>query len=499
MKVNLKGINKSFGCVKVLKDVNLNINHSEVHALMGENGAGKSTLIKIITGVYTKDSGVIEIDNSEVLINNIKDGQKLGIAYVHQELNVIRDMSVMDNLFLGRELKTKNGIIDYSSMHDASKKALDQLHLDINPKILMKNLSVGYQQMIEIAKALLQKAQLIILDEPTAALTNKEIQILFVIVKKLQKNGVSFLYVSHRMGEIFEISDMVTVLRDGRYVDTVETKLIDEDELVKMMTGKKLDNLFQTKKPITDEKVLEVIELNRENKFYNVSFDLYKGEVLGFSGLIGSGRSEIMHCLFGSDIADSGQIIINGNIVKIEKPIDAYNQGIAFVTEDRKEEGLILDFAIDDNIMLPSLKKVKNFFIQDSAIDDITKSNIKKLNIKCNNNKQLVKNLSGGNQQKVVFSKWIETNPKILILDEPTRGVDIGAKKEIYDIIDELKKEGVSIILVSSDLPEVIGLSDRIAVMQEKRLIKIFDQHPFNQDQILKVAFLGGKAFEKDN
>ncbi len=496
MKVELNGIKKSFGSIHVLKGIDLSIDHGEIHALMGENGAGKSTLIKVLTGVHKKDGGTVKIDGRDVVIDSIKTGQELGIAYVHQELNVVRDMSVMDNLFLGRELKGKRGVLDQKGMYSATVDVLKELHLDFSPKTLIKDLNVGSQQMIEIAKALLQNAKLIILDEPTAALTNKEIDVLFSIIKKLQKNGVSFLYVSHRMNEIFELSEKISVLRDGRYIGTANTKNISEDKLVQMMTGKTVDNLFENKKAASGEKILEAVNLSKNGQFSDVAFDLYKGEVLGFSGLMGSGRSEIMHCLFGSETLDSGKIFIDKKEVKIKSPLDAHKNGIAFVTEDRKEQGLILDFSIRDNIILPSLKRGKNLFVEDKTIDEVSIENIKKLNIKCAGKDQLVKNLSGGNQQKVVFSKWIETKPKILILDEPTRGVDIGAKKEIYDIINALKEEGVSIILVSSELSEVIGLSDRVAVMHNKRLAKIYNTRPFDQDQILKTAFLGGDNLE---
>jgi len=491
MKVEVKGIKKSFGKVNVLKGVDLTIDNAQIHALMGENGAGKSTLIKVLTGVHQKDSGSVSIDGIKIDIKNIKEGQELGIAYVHQELNVIKELSIIDNIFLGRELRGTKGMLDIKAMYDKTLRVLKQLNLEIDPKTAMKNLSVGSQQMIEIAKALLQDAKLIILDEPTAALTNKEIDILFSIIRKLQKNGVSFLYVSHRMNEIFELSQKITVLRDGKYIGTEITKDINEDRLVEMMTGKTVDNLFENKGTPSKEKILEVSNFKKSGQFEDVSFDLYKGEVLGFSGLMGSGRSEIMHCLFGSEKLDSGRIKIEGKDTKIEKPLDAYKNGIAFVTEDRKEQGLILNFSISDNIILPSLKKVKNLFVDDKKIKEISRKQIKKLKVRCTDDNQLVKNLSGGNQQKIVLSKWIETNPKILILDEPTRGVDIGAKKEIYDIINKLKEDGVSIILVSSELSEVVGLSDRVAVMHNKKLAKIFDTKPFNQDKILKTAFLG--------
>lgn len=496
MNIKMKGIYKSFGEVDVLKDVEIDIKHGEIHALMGENGAGKSTLIKVLTGVYTKDKGEVFIDGEIKEISSIEDSQRYKIAYVHQELNVVKDLSIVENMFLGKELKKKSLIIDRKKMYSIAKSKLDLLGVELDPNTLMRDLTVGYQQMIEIAKALLMNAELIILDEPTAALTNKEIKALFEVVKDLQKKNVSFLYVSHRMDEIFTLCERISVLRDGKYIGTQITKDITEDTLVKMMTGKVLDELFSIDEIELGEEILKIQGLTRNNKFNDINFSLKKGEILGFAGLMGSGRSEIMHCIFGSDRFDRGNIYIENAIVNIKSPLDAKKYGIAFVTEDRKEQGLTLDFTIADNIILPSLKKVKNFFIKENKIKNISDKNIKKLNIKCAGSNQKVKDLSGGNQQKVVFSKWLETNPKILILDEPTRGVDIGAKKEIYDIINQLKKEGVAIILVSSELSEVIGLSDRVAVMHQGNLAKIYSNKPFVQDEILKTAFLGGKNGE---
>lgn len=494
MKVKMKGIYKSFGDVKILKGVELDIRDGEVHALMGENGAGKSTMIKVLTGVYTKDCGDIFIDEEKVEINSIKDSENYRIAYVHQELNVIRQLSICDNIFLGKELKTKNGLLDTKRMSEICKEKLSQLGIGhLSPDTLVGDLSVGYQQMIEIAKALLIDAKLVILDEPTAALTNKEIENLFEIINKLKLEGVSFLYVSHRMNEIFRMCDRVTVLRDGQYIGVEKIDAINEEKLVEMMTGKSIDNLYLKEKVTLGKTVLEVKNISRKNEFKDINFFVKEGEVLGFAGLMGSGRSEIMHAIFGSTKLDSGKIFIDGVEKKIKSPIDAKKNGIAFVTEDRKEEGLILDFDIKENFVIPSLKKfLKGIVVQESQISNKIDSYIKSLKIRTSGRGQKIKNLSGGNQQKVVFAKWLETNPKILILDEPTRGVDVGAKKEIYEVINELKKQGVAIILVSSELAEVIGVADRVAVIHNQKLVKIYEGKNITQEEVLKTAFLGG-------
>lgn len=494
MKVRMQSIHKSFGDVKILKGVELEIKDGEVHALMGENGAGKSTMIKVLTGVYTKDSGEIFIDDEQVEINTIKDSEKYRIAYVHQELNVIRQLSICDNIFLGKELKTKQGLLDTKKMNEICKEKLYQLGIGhLSPDTLVGDLSVGYQQMIEIAKALLIDAKLVILDEPTAALTNKEIENLFEIISKLKLEGVSFLYVSHRMNEIFRMCDRVTVLRDGQYIGVEKIDAINEEKLVEMMTGKSIDNLYLKEEVSVGKTLLEVKNISRKNEFEDINFFVKEGEVLGFAGLMGSGRSEIMHAIFGSTKLDSGKIFIDGMEKKITSPIDAKKNGIAFVTEDRKEEGLILDFDIKENFVIPSLKNfLKGVVVQELQISNVIDSYIKSLKIRTSGRDQKIKNLSGGNQQKVVFAKWLETNPKILILDEPTRGVDVGAKKEIYEVINDLKKQGVAIILVSSELAEVIGVADRVAVIHNQKLVKIYEGKNITQEEVLKTAFLGG-------
>lgn len=490
----MEQINKSFGDVKVLENAGIHVKDKQIHALMGENGAGKSTMMKILTGVYKKDSGRVMINGEVHEIENIKESENLKIAFIHQELNVLREMSIVDNMFLGKELKNKFGFVDQKKMARMAREKLHLLGVDIDPNVLMKDISIGYRQLVEIAKALLLDAELIIMDEPTAALTDKEIELLFKVIRGLRDQGVSFIYISHRMEEIFELCDEITVLRDGKYVGCKKTKETNFDEIVSMMVGYAMDDRFPREETTPGEVVLSVKGLAQRGKFEDISFDLRRGEVLGFSGLMGSGRTDVMHALFGSMKYDSGSIYVNGNKVNINSPIIAKKLGFGFITEDRKNEGLILDFPVHSNLVLSSLQKFRNkFFINDSKISKTVDDFIQKLNIRTPTQHIEIKNLSGGNQQKVVIAKWLVTKPKILILDEPTRGVDVGAKKEIYEIINQLKKEGVAIIVVSSELPEVLGICDRIAVMHMKKLKKIFQIHDASQEKIMEYATGGGK------
>ncbi|WP_097028387.1 sugar ABC transporter ATP-binding protein [Clostridium peptidivorans] len=494
MEVVMKGISKSFGSVKVLENAQIHVKDKEIHAFMGENGAGKSTMMKILTGVYTKDSGEIIINGSKQNIQSIEDSEKLKIAIIHQELNVLKEMSIVDNMFLGREIKKRFGFVDKKRMEEIAREKLNTLGLDIDPNTPIKDIPIGRRQLVEIAKALLLDAELIIMDEPTAALTEKETELLFKVIRELKDKGVSFIYISHRMEEIFELCDAITVLRDGKYVGTKSIKDTSFDEVVSMMVGYDIDDRFPRIDKTPGEVVLSVKGLTKKGKFKDVSFEVRSGEVLGFSGLMGAGRTDIMHGIFGSIHCDSGSIYIDNKEVKISSPIVAKELGIGFITEDRKNEGLILEASVSKNMILPSLNEFKkNLFMDEDKISEVVDKFIKKLNIKTPNQHINVGRLSGGNQQKVVIAKWLVTKPKILILDEPTRGVDIGAKREIYEIINELKKQGVAIIVVSSELPEVLGISDRIAVMHEKKLKKIFDIKDATQEKIMEYATGGGK------
>lgn len=489
----MTGINKSFDAVHVLKDAQIHVKEREIHALMGENGAGKSTLMKILTGVYTKDSGTLEIDGVVQDFQSIKDSEAKRIAFIHQELNLLNDMSIVDNMFLGKELKKTFGLLDKKAMREMVNEKLKLLGLHVNPNTLVKDIPVGERQLVEIAKALLMDTKLIIMDEPTAALTDKEIDLLFKIIRDLREQGVSFIYISHRMEEIFELCDEVTVMRDGAFIGQKHVQDTSFDEIVQMMVGYDLDDRFPRVEVEPGETVMSVRGLTKEGKFRDINFDLKKGEILGFSGLMGSGRTDVMHALFGSVPFDRGQVFVKGKEVKIDSPIKAKELGIGFITEDRKHEGLILDFSVADNMVLPSIKAfTKQKMVQPKKIASSVSDYIDKLKVRTPNQTIETSKLSGGNQQKVVIAKWLMTNPEILILDEPTRGVDVGAKKEIYEIINALKAEGVAVIVVSSELPEVLGICDRIVVMHEKEIRKIIPREEATQEKVMEYATGGG-------
>lgn len=492
LELVMSNIKKSFDTVQVLKHAQIHVKPSEVHALMGENGAGKSTLMKILTGVYSKDEGEVTINGNPVNIQTIRDSENYKIAFIHQELNVLNEMSIVDNMFLGRALTNRFGLLKKKEMKALAKEKLELLGLHVDPDDSIKSLSIGKRQLVEIAKALLLDAELIIMDEPTAALTDKEIRLLFDVIAELKAQGKSFIYISHRMEEIFEICDEITVMRDGTFIGQKHKNSTTFDEIVKMMVGYDLSERFPRIEVEPGEVILEVENLSLPKKFENVSFNVRGGEILGFSGLMGAGRTDVMHAIFGSVKPTSGKIKIRGNEVNITSPIVAKKLGIGFITEDRKNEGIILDFSVAENLILPSLKEfTKSGLVQNKLKLEETEAYQKKLNIKMASPEIKIANLSGGNQQKVVIAKWLHTKPSILILDEPTRGVDIGAKKEIYEIINDLKAAGVAVIIVSSELPEVLGISDRIAVMREKRLVKIMDRSEATQENIMDYATRG--------
>ena len=489
MQIEMKGIDKSFGSNQVLKDAGFVLTDGEVHALMGENGAGKSTLMKILTGVYTKDAGTIYVDGREVNYKNLQEAEKAGIVFIHQELNVLYDLTVEENLFIGKEIKGKFGFCNQKAMRKKAEEALGRLGVHISPAEVMSNLSVGQQQMIEICKALMVDAKVIIMDEPTAALTQSETLVLFDVIRSLKKQGISIVYISHRMEEIFELCDRISVLRDGTYIGTKNIPETNMNEIVKMMIGREIGERYPVRNCKIGDTVLKVKDLTSSGVFHSVSFEVKAGEVLGVSGLMGAGRTEIMQAIFGNLHCDSGSIEINGKEVHIKSPIQAMKCGIGFITEDRKVEGLMLEESIEKNIALANLPRVSNHHVMDrKKEDDLVKKGIEELHIKCFGPDHECNNLSGGNQQKVVFAKWIYTDPKILILDEPTRGVDIGAKKEIYTIINELAAKGVAIIMVSSELPEVLGMSDRIMVVREGEVRGIIGREEANQENIMTLA-----------
>ncbi|MCC5893373.1 sugar ABC transporter ATP-binding protein [Exiguobacterium sp.] len=488
MHIELKRIHKSFGPVSVLKGVDFELLPGEIHALMGENGAGKSTLMKVMTGLHAQDEGEIVIDGAVRQFKHPKEAEREGIAFIHQELNILPELTVTENLFLGRELTGAFGVIKQQEMKRRAREYLAELNVFMEVDELAKNLSVGQQQMIEIAKALMTDAKVIVMDEPTAALTDREIRALFSVSRALRDQGVSIIYISHRMEEIFELCDRITVLRDGISIGThpiVETSF---EEIVKEMVGREIGERYPDRTATIGDVVLEVNGLIG-NRFHNVSFDVRAGEIVGFSGLMGAGRTEVMRALFGADRAKGGTVKLNGKEVRIKKPADAIGHGIAFLTEDRKGEGLLLDFSLRENLSLPTLdRRAKGTIISRQAEETFADSYLKKLRVKHHSMEQKVKSLSGGNQQKVVLGKWLGVEPDVLILDEPTRGVDVGAKKEIYTIMSELAESGVAIIMISSDLPEVLGMSDRIVVMREGVVTGTLSKDEATQEKVMTYA-----------
>ncbi len=492
--IQMNGISKSFSGNQVLNDVSFELANGEIHALMGENGAGKSTLMKILSGIHHKDSGHIRVDGEEHTFKTIKDSERCGIHVIHQELNILPDLSVAENLFLGKELTYGFGIMKRAEMRRQAHDLLCKLGLDIDPKTRAGDLSVGKQQLVEIAKAIASDAKYIVMDEPTAALTDREIQTLFETVRELKNKGISFVYISHRMEEIFAICDRITILRDGQYAGVRDIPKTSFDEIVAMMVGRELGERFPERQHCIGDTKLSVNNLCANHVFENVSFELRKGEVLVLAGLMGAGRTEVAQTLFGARKANSGSITIDGQAVKIHNPIQAMQHKIGFVTEDRKTEGLLLDFSIQDNIMLTNFDKTCRMGItQPTSENQFVQKFIDQLAIRTTNAHLPVKSLSGGNQQKVVLAKWLGTEPDILILDEPTRGVDIGAKKEIYTIINQLAEAGVAILMISSELPEVIGMADRVLVMHEGRITGEVNKSNMTQENIMHYATGGDK------
>ena len=494
--LKMKNISKSFSGVQALKNAALELKSGEVVALMGENGAGKSTLMKILTGIYKRDSGEIEAFGQRVAFEDIKESQEMGIAIIHQELNMMKDLTVAQNIFIGREPKKLGIFIDDGKMERDSKKLLDYVGVTISPRERLGDLTVGKQQMVEIAKAISHDSRLLVLDEPTAALTSVEVDELFRIMNELKTKGIGMIYISHRMDEIKRISDRVTVMRDGEYVGTVNTNETTNEEIVKMMVGREIlgNTKEQSACPQESPVVLEVEKLSVGDSVKNVSFKLHKGEILGFSGLMGAGRTEVARAIFGADKITHGTIKVNGKVVDIDTPYSAVRCGICYIPEDRKRYGLLLDKSVTENSVLASLPHYNKFgFIDDrNARLDAEKMN-KKLRTKTPTMKQILRNLSGGNQQKVVVAKWLLKDADIFIFDEPTRGIDIGAKSEMYELIEELTRSGKSVIMISSELAEIQRCSDRVIVMCEGRITAELPIEQASQENIMKYAMMRGE------
>ncbi|SES06154.1 sugar ABC transporter ATP-binding protein [Salisediminibacterium halotolerans] len=496
--IEMRGIDKSFGANKVLKSVDFHVAPGEIHALMGENGAGKSTLIKILTGIHKSDAGTIRVKEREIEYSHPKEAEGDGIAVIHQELNILPELSVAENFYLGKEetagrspwLKTKD-------MNRKTAEVMGKLGLNVSPTTRAGSLSVGQQQIIEIAKALETNAELIIMDEPTAALTGREIETLFKIIRDLQAEGVSFVYISHRMEEIFSLCDRITVLRDGEYIGTRKTAETDFDGIVKMMVGRDLGDQFPDYQLQPGAEKLAVKELAKKGLFEDVSFSVCEGEIFGIAGLMGAGRSEVVETLFGYRKKDSGAVFLDGEEINLKHPHDSIVKGFGFVSEDRKSKGLVVHFSIQDNLNMTNLNEIsKRTWISANKERELYDELVKKLGIVTSGPGQSAKSLSGGNQQKVVIAKWLYTTPRVLILDEPTRGVDVGAKKEIYSIMNELAKHGVSIIMISSELPEVIGMSSRVGVMFEGKMQTVLERSELTEERIMHYA-TGGESFHE--
>ena len=489
MNIEMKGIDKSFGTNQVLKNAGFFLKDGEIHALMGENGAGKSTLMKIFTGVYTRDAGTVLVDGQEVVYKSPQEAEKAGIVFIYQEINSLFDLTVEENLFMGKEITKGFGICDKKAMRAKAREVMDKMGVNIDVGATMSDLSVGQQQMVEICKALMADAKVLIMDEPTAALTQSETEVLFEVINSLRAKGVSIVYISHRMEEIFELCDRITILRDGQYIDTKYIKDITMDDVVQMMIGREIGERYPKRESKIGAEVLRVEGLSHEKYFKDVNFTVHAGEVLGVSGLMGAGRTEIMHTIFGSYPAAGGKIFIDGFEHTIRNPREAIAAGIGFITEDRKTEGLLLEKSISENIEICNLGKTSVKGVRNTQKRaELVKKGIEEFRIRCFGPDHECHNLSGGNQQKVVLAKWIYTDPKILILDEPTRGVDIGAKKEIYSVINDLAARGVAVIMVSSELPEVLGMSDRIMVVHEGHVTGIIDAATADQAKVMTLA-----------
>ncbi|WP_105619740.1 sugar ABC transporter ATP-binding protein [Vallitalea okinawensis] len=488
--LQMKDIVKTFPGVRALDGVSLAVRKGTVHGLMGENGAGKSTLMKVLIGIFKQDSGTMKFKGKPLKIDSTADALKSGISMIHQELSPIPEMTVAENIFLGRE-PSSFGMVNEKQLYRQTKELLDELEIQLNPYAKMKDLSTAYIQMVEIAKAISYDSDLVIMDEPTSAITDKEVTQLFKMIRRLKDKGVAIIYITHKMDEVFEITDECTVLRDGQYIDTELSSNLTSDQLITMMVGREVNQIFP--KEVHDnfgEVILEVKGLSHSKYFKDVSFKVRKGEILGFAGLMGAGRSEVMETIFGIRQRESGEIHLNGKPITVNRPKDAIDHGIGFLTEDRKRSGCFLPLSVADNIIMSDLESYSNMInlVDETKMANSCEDQRQKLRIKTPSIHQIINNLSGGNQQKVLISRWLLMDPDILIIDEPTRGIDVGAKSEIHKIMSTLAKNGKAIIMVSSELPEVLGMSDRIMVMHEGRITGELARDEATQERIMEFA-----------
>ena len=487
--LEMKQICKRFPGVQALRNVSIAVCGGEIHALIGENGAGKSTLMKILAGVYPADSGEIYLNGHRVKISNLQEAQKLGISIIFQEFNLIPHISIGENIFFGRFPQGFCGRVNWDKLFNDAKQILTSLEIGLDPRSLIKDLSVADQQMVEIAKALSLQSQVLIMDEPTSALTQKEIDILFALMKKLKNQGVAIIFISHRLEEVKEIADRITILRDGEKVCTAEAKNLTREEIANLMVGREMETMFPKQEEKIGQTILEIKNLCRKGKLNNISFCLRRGEILGIYGLVGAGRTELARAIFGEDSVDTGDILIEEEPVTFYSPYDAVHAGIGMVPEDRSRQGLLLTQSVEFNISLPSLINYASFGkMNKKLVLERASKQVKALNIKTPSLDQKVMYLSGGNQQKVVLAKWLELEPRILILDEPTRGIDVGAKAEIYSLISNLAQKGFGVIMISSELPEILGMSDRILVMNKGRITAQFNREEAEPQKIIMAA-----------
>jgi len=488
--VELTGAAKQFGAVQAVRNGELVLYPGEVHALLGENGAGKSTLVKILGGIHRPDAGVLKVAGEVVELHNPAQSQHLGIAVIHQEPTLFPDLNVAENVFMGRHPRDRFGRVDWKRMYQEVERLIARLDVPLSVYTPVQGLSVADQQMVEIANALSLNARVLVMDEPTAALSAHEVEKLFVITKQLREQGVAIVLVTHRLEEVFALADRVTIMRDGAHVITAPTSQFTSEDIIRYMVGRELTALFPKSEAEIGDVLLDVQHLTREGVFKDISFQLRRGEILGFSGLVGAGRTEVARVLFGIDRGDAGEIRINKERVHISSPKVAMRYGLAYVPEDRRQQGLVMDFSIAANMTLPIVQQLSRFgvVVDRQREREIATDYSQQLRVRSAGIDQLVKALSGGNQQKVVLAKWLITNPKILILDEPTRGVDVGAKAEVHRIVSDLAAKGLAIILISSELPEVLGMSDRVLVMHEGHLTGEFSRAEANQEKVMFAA-----------
>ncbi len=487
--VRMEHVCKTFPGVRALDDMSIAVHEGEVHALVGENGAGKSTLIKVLMGVFPMSSGSIYVEGNLVDIRNPIDAQHLGLGAVYQDVTIARDLTVGENFFLGRLLKTPLGLVDWKKMFVETQKVLDELNIRVSSSSLVKTLSVANQEMVLIAKKYFEHSKLIIFDEPTALLSNEEVSELFSIIRNLKKKGVASIYITHRLEELFELCDTVTVMKDGKLSAHMMISETDEEDLISKMVGRTVEDMYSISHPMPGEEILRIKNLTRNHVFEDISFSLRKGEIFGIFGLVGSGRTEIVRAIFGADEYNSGTIELNGEEIILKNPSKAISQGIGLLPEDRKNEGLTLETSIEHNINLASYHSITRFGVINLKKEQArSKKQIEDLRIKTPSEKQKVVNLSGGNQQKVVIGKWLCRNSNIFIFDEPTVGIDVGAKSEIYILLEKLLKEGNSIIMISSYLPEIMGMADRIMVIHEGKQMDTLDRGSYSDELLLKLA-----------